>query len=311
MLIEPPQAKPLVQRGWLRVLVFAIPYLLVMLAFQLMALAVISQLAGIGFLETATSATLLHELNNFLVLEFFLMIGSFLIVWLFTRWIEKKPLISIGLQIKDKSDQLFFGIAAGAIIMGLGVVILKLLSLYDVAKIEFVSSTFFSSIFLCVFISVSEEVVVRGYILRNLMHSFPKYMALIISALLFALLHAFNPNLSIVGMINLFIAGLLLGASYIFTKNLWFPIGLHFGWNFFQGPIFGFNVSGIDLNALIIQEPLEEQLWSGGNFGFEGSLLASIISIAALIMVIAYFKPAHKESPDQGENFNDKNETAS
>ena len=108
------------------------------------------------------------------------------------------------------------------------------------------------------------------------MSSFNKYVALVLSSLLFAILHIFNPNTSAIGMINLFLAGILLGVSYIYTKNLWFPVALHFSWNFFQGPVFGFHVSGLDMNAIIIQKPQEEQLFSGGTFGFEGSILATV-----------------------------------
>nr|WP_321412929.1 CPBP family intramembrane glutamic endopeptidase [uncultured Allomuricauda sp.] len=89
-----------------------------------------------------------------------------------------------------------------------------------------------------------------GVILRNFMESMNKYVALLVSALLFALMHAANPKLSLIGNINLFLAGVVLGLPYIYTKNLMFPIAFHFSWNFFQS-LFGFNVSGLDSYSLI------------------------------------------------------------
>lgn len=129
----------------------------------------------------------------------------------------------------------------------------------------------------------------RGYVLRNLMYSFNKYIALIWSSILFSLMHGFNPNIDTFALIELFLAGILLGQSYIYTKNLWFPIALHFSWNFFQTH-FGFNVSGQDTYSLIEFSIVENNLWNGGDFGFEGSWLSIISSIIMIILVERYFK---------------------
>lgn len=80
---------------------------------------------------------------------------------------------------------------------------------------------------LFVIVSISEEVLMCGYILKNLMTSFNKYVGLIVSSLLFSLMHGINPNVDWLSMLNLFLADILVGASYIYTRNLWFPIALH------------------------------------------------------------------------------------
>ena len=85
----------------------------------------------------------------------------------------------------------------------------------------------------------SEELVFRGYLLSNFMESMNKYYALLYNSILFALMHSVNPNFNFIDFINLFLAGLLLGLPYVYTKNLWYPMSLHFAWNFFQGPVFG------------------------------------------------------------------------
>ena len=82
-------------------------------------------------------------------------------------------------------------------------------------------------------VSIAEETYVRGYVLKNLLQSFNPIISLIISSAIFSLLHFFNPNVNYIALTELFIAGILLGISYVYTKNLWFPIALHLSWNFF------------------------------------------------------------------------------
>ena len=77
------------------------------------------------------------------------------------------------------------------------------------------------------------------------MSSFNKYKALIISSILFSIMHGLNPNISLFSLFDLFLAGIVLDLSYINTKNLWFPIDMHLSWNLFQ-TLLGFNVSGQD-----------------------------------------------------------------
>jgi uncharacterized protein len=103
-------------------------------------------------------------------------------------------------------------------------------------------------------------------------------------------MRAGNANFTLLSMIDLFIAGFLSGLAYIYSKNLWFPIALHFSWNFFQGTIFGFNVSGKDTYSLIVTKDYSSNIWNGGGFGFEGSVLSIIFQFIAIVMVFLIFK---------------------
>ena len=91
-------------------------------------------------------------------------------------------------------------------------------------------------------------------------------------------------------MLGLFLAGLLFGSPCIYTKSLWFPIALHFSWNFFQGTIFGFNVSGMDTYSFITTKEDFANIWNGGGFGFEGSWLCILFQLLALLIVYFVFK---------------------
>ena len=121
------------------------------------------------------------------------------------------------------------------------------------------------------------------------MESFNPYVALFISAIFFSLIHGSNPNVTTLGLCNIFIAGFFLGASYVFTKNLWFPIALHFSWNFFQS-MFGFKVSGLDSYSIIEFNIPENNMLNGGEFGFESSYLSVIILILGTFIIWKYFK---------------------
>ena len=289
--MEENHPNPVIKQGWLRVIVIIIPYGLVVGFFQFLGLLTVSWLTGsdlaelIGQLEGFRG-----DHRQFLIIQIFTLLGSLLIIWVFRKYVDRKSFYSLGFGLQGRGRDILLGIAVGAITMALGTVILWGMDLIVIYKAGFIASAFFSSFFLCIFIALNEEMLVRGYVLDNFMESFNKYIALALSAILFAILHIFNPNTSEIGIANLFLAGILLGASYIYTRNLWFPIALHFSWNFFQGPVFGFHVSGLDMKAVIIQEPAGEELFSGGAFGFEGSILATLLSLVMTSWVIYYFK---------------------
>lgn len=102
-------------------------------------------------------------------------------------------------------------------------------------------------------------------------------------------MHIANPNYSFFSAFELFLSGIFLGISYIHMKNLIFPIALHFSWNFFQGTIFGFNVSGQNGYSLIKQKRSENNIWNGGEFGFEGSVISMALQIICIIILYLYF----------------------
>ena len=155
-------------------------------------------------------------------------------------------------------------------------------------KVNFDINELLISIILFVFVAVVEETLFRGYILKNLMISFNKYLALLVSSILFSLMHGFNPNINLFSIFNLFLAGIVLGLSYIYTKNLWFPISMHLSWNLFQ-TLLGFNVSGQVTYSIIEFKVDEGNLINGGDFGFEGSYLSLIAQTITIFGIGIYY----------------------
>lgn len=213
--------------------------------------------------------------NNNLIVSIFDLIGTFVLLWGFIKWVDKEKFITLGFQIKNRLNNIALGILIGLLIMAVGYLALMVLEEIEYHTIVYSIKEILISVLIFSIVSIVEEVLFRGYVLRNLMLSFNKYIALIVSSILFALMHGFNPNMDWFSYLDLFLAGMLLGVSYIYTKNLWFPIALHFSWNFFQ-TLFGFNVSGQDFYSLIEFQITEKNILNGGDFGFEGSVLSII-----------------------------------
>jgi membrane protease YdiL (CAAX protease family) len=119
----------------------------------------------------------------------------------------------------------------------------------------------------------SEELLSRGYWLQNIEEGLDLDWALFISSTFFALAHIGNPGFSWIAMLGLLVAGYFLAFGYVRTRQLWLPIGLHIGWNFFEGTVFGFPVSGTDSFRLIIHTVKGPTIWTGGAFGPEAGLI--------------------------------------
>ena len=129
-----------------------------------------------------------------------------------------------------------------------------------------------------------EEVLVRGVLLRLLEERLGTVLALGATSLAFGALHLGNPGATWWGALDVAIsAGLVLGLAYVLTRRLWLPIGIHFGFNFFEGGVLGLRVSGFDHPGLIEAEVSGPPLLTGGSFGPEASLQTLFLGLALAI----------------------------
>jgi membrane protease YdiL (CAAX protease family) len=136
---------------------------------------------------------------------------------------------------------------------------------------------------MALFSGISEELIFRGGVYRITEDMFGTGAALLISGALFGLLHLGNPHASLLAGIAIAVeAGILLGAAYAATRNLWLAIGIHMGWNFAEGGIFGASVSGLPSGQGLFRIPLAGPDWlTGGEFGPEASVVTLAICTAA------------------------------
>jgi membrane protease YdiL (CAAX protease family) len=275
---------------WKRLPLLIIPYFFIVGLFQFVGASISgADLTNFGAEETD---------EQHLMISLFGLVGTFLVIYLFMKFVDKEPFLNLGFKFRNHEKDIMIGVLVGLFIMGSGYAILVFFE-----QLKFVSSTFFFQkflmalvVYLCV--AFAEETLFRGYILRNLMLSTQKNLALIISAIIFAAMHAFNPNITYLGYLNLFLAGILLGLPYLYTNNLWFPISLHFSWNFFQS-LFGFNVSGLNSYSIVNFNLIEKNNFNGGDFGFEGSVVSIAAQLIFILLAVYYFNrnsTEHKKS---------------
>lgn len=268
-------------KGWVRPLLILIPYLIIGGIFQAIGFWIVG-LDPKDYLLPRTS------MQNF-VISLFTLIGTIVVIALFRRGVDNDSFRSLGFYPKGCNKELIMGLSLGALIITSGFVILILMNEIQWVGINANSSDFMFGFLFFVAIALTEELLVRGYILNNLMLSMPRMVALLISAVIFSLMHIFNADFTWISFWDILLGGMLLGLSYIYTKSLWFPIALHFSWNFFQGTIFGFNVSGHVTYSLFAQSRTADSYWNGGKFGFEGSVLSIIFQLIAIFGIWWYF----------------------
>ena len=267
-------------RGWQRIIKLIIPYFIMVGIFQFIGMLI----TGVDIENINGEISTINQLT----ISCFDLLGTFLILFIFMKFVDKEKFINLGFHTNERFSEFYLGVVFGAILILIGYFILMGLNQIKFEKIVFNPFELISSILLFFIVAIVEETLFRGYVLRNLMISANKYVALIISSLLFTIMHGFNPNIQYLGVINLFLAGIFLGISYIHTKNLWFPIALHFSWNLFQTHL-GFNVSGQNAYSLIEFKIIDNNMFNGGTFGFEGSILSIIFLLFAIVGIELYF----------------------
>ena len=294
--------EPRIQNGFLRAIIFMPLWLITMGIVVTIGSIIVMTISGVDMADQAAVEALFDvsfDSPVMLTLTAFQVLGSFCALWLATKFIDRKPLMSIGLSVKDKANEMLVGLGfALAFIGGLFLLLWLLGAITITGYVGFKPGVFFVSmmLFLAAF---DEELIFRGYILNSMMDSSSRWVALAGSSALFALMHAGNPSVwsNWVPMTELFAAGFILGISYTFTKNLWFPTFFHFGWNFFQG-LFGFEISGINVDSwkMISHENTGNvpDIISGGAFGIEGSVITLSCTIICTYFIYKYYNELNK-----------------
>ena len=244
-----------------------------------------------------------------LVIVLVLALAASIAVPIARKFLDKKTFKSLGLKrIKRSFSDLLFGFFLSAAMAGAFLLLMVSLGYVEVLDFHFKSlddiefsatgylqligvfSLASMTLFLLEHILVGywEELVFRGYLFQNMTEGMGLVWSILISCFLYGLIHAANPNATLLSTVVIMFFGFLRIYGYLLTKMLWLSMGMHIGWNFFQGPIFGFAASGHKKATFLELNILQPEWISGGTFGPEGSIFIIPILVVALIIMKAW-----------------------
>lgn len=230
-------------------------------------------------------------------------------IWLTGRFLDRRRFSGFGVRVREKGwwTDLGFGLFLGAFLMAC-IFLVELSAgwisvtggFQTVVERSFVLAII-DPLVLFVCVGIQEELLSRGYQLTNLAEglNYPGVgprgalvLAWVISSSIFGLLHVANPGATLISTINISLAGIFLGVGYVLTGSLAIPIGLHITWNFFQGSVFGFPVSGMDTIGATFVETQQggPDALTGGAFGPEAGLLGVGAMVTGFLLIVLWVR---------------------
>ncbi len=291
---EDPAPRPLVRWLWLRLLLFAVALLVAVGAAGITSVHLV--MAGMGLSpDTPVFAAVIFEPKNvgWLILMQGITTGAAaVVVVLFRRLVDRQTVRSLGFDTTGKLVDMAVGAAIGALVMSAGTGILVATGTVTVHAMAAHVPTLAAYLVLFIIAALNEELIFRGYLLTNLMGSCNRYVALLLSAIPFAVIHFSPTTVALVPAINLLLAGIFLGIYAMHRRTLWFPIAMHVAWNFFEGPVFGFRVSGYTLSGVFKTTVEGHPLLTGGDFGFEGSVVCTGLLVVGSVALHLIYRPS-------------------
>ena len=219
------------------------------------------------------------------------------LTYLFRRFLDGKDLLSLGLRRGPGwARETLAGLVLGAALIGLVFLVEWGLGWLTIEGFSWQVQSplrllLLMAVYLLLFVAVAfyEELSYRGYILQNLNLDWATPVGLVASSMLFGLFHALNPNVTALALFNIFLAGVLMGVCYLVTRRLWLPMAFHFSWNFVQGPVLSFPVSGLAPTGLLLTSSGGDPLLTGGAFGPEGGLLGTGVIFLGLVALLFWW----------------------
>jgi membrane protease YdiL (CAAX protease family) len=217
--------------------------------------------------------------------------------WLALRIYENQHFVEIGLWLNRRSaENLLLGLAGGTASATLVLAPALLAGAAHLTSTPDDQPTVGTIIFVSILLaagSIGEELFFRGYGFQELLAAIGPWATVVPVGVIFGLLHGSNPGATWFSAANTAGFGILFGYAYLRSRDLWLPMGLHFGWNFTL-PLFGVNVSGLRMKVTGYEMSWTAgSLWSGGVYGPEASILTSVVLIA--LFVYLYKAPIRRQ----------------
>jgi len=290
-----------------RILGVILILLIISLGFSVALPFLQSSLAGLfGLLAPTSQATAAAGNLVFLASQAVIYLGT---VYLAARFVDRRRLRDYGLHIdRGWVIDLLFGLVLGAALMTLIFLVqyvagwIEITGTFRIVRSDFSFWPWFGwALLTMVGIGVTEELLLRGYLITNLAEGFTWFdrigtrgavlVALVGSSLVFGVSHLLNPNAGVASTAGIFFAAIMLGSAYILSGELAIPIGLHVTWNLFQGPVYGFPVSGLNFGLSVVAiDQAGPAAYTGGGFGPEAGLLGVIATVVGIGLILVWIR---------------------
>ncbi len=268
----------------------------------------VKNLAGYeGVMDETAIEEIMGNLMNiqyqrpYLLITLFVTIFGIITPVIFCRFIEKRPLTSMGFKKKHAVRDYLIGLLIGFAMFSVVVLINVLTGSMTMEGLNpdlTGAGIGFILLFFAGFViqGASEEILVRGYFMTSMGAKHNIWLAVVISSVVFGLLHIGNPGFSIIAFINIVLIGVLFGLYIICFDNIWGACALHSMWNFVQGNFYGVPVSGLTMSDSVFVTSVNDnmKLMNGGAFGAEGGLATTIVQLLCIGGLLLYMKKTRK-----------------
>lgn len=229
-----------------------------------------------------------------LLASLFSFIGISLLVFFRVVKIEKRKISSIGFAKHNWFKKYILGFLIGLFLMSLVVLILYLFGFVSINKNpsqpvgKFALANILILLVGWIIQGGTEEILTRGWLMNVLSAKYNIHIGLLVSSVFFGALHLSNPNVNYIAILNIILVGYLFGLYVLKTNDLWGACGIHSAWNFAQGNLFGFEVSGLNISvgSLFDFNLTGNNFISGGSFGPEAGLCSSFVLILGIMIIV-------------------------
>jgi membrane protease YdiL (CAAX protease family) len=213
--------------------------------------------------------------------------------FLVLRLVDHRPFRSVGLPLHPR-----LGIEWGqGILLSLFMISLVFIVEYAFGFVHLqwrgdsasaLGTSLITTLLVFLWFGLGEELLFRGYLFQTLIEGTNQYIAVLIMSVLFGAAHIANPSATLLSVVNTILTGIWLSVAYLKTRTLWYPTALHVTWNFFQGFVYSFPVSGLHLGggSLFVLEQGGRDWVTGGPYGPEAGILTTLVLLAAIVYIL-------------------------
>lgn len=241
----------------------------------------------------------LGDYGLMLASSFITLVVATVVGWFCGKLFEELPYRAIGWSLGINAAKNFL---TGSILGALSLLFAAMLAMFgglsftvNKAGTSLIIQSLLLSVALFVVAAAAEEAMFRGYALQTLTRARFIVIAIVLTAMPFGLVHTQNPDFTAISFVNTVLAGVWFGIAYLKTRDLWFPLGIHWAWNFTMGSILGLPVSGLKLaeNPVLISDDKSPIWLGGGTYGLEGGIVSIIAIMVSMLVIwrVPFLKP--------------------